>query len=283
VERAATVRPHVREGTLFQVAIVLLACLATFGAARLQLGRVRKHRDQLTSVVAERERALESLDRSRATLSRLSQGLLTAQDAERRRIASELHDDVTQRLAALAIQAELVEARLDSDPERSRSQLSDIVAMAQQLAGDVQDLSRRLHPVGLQTLGLSQAIQRECDAFTRRGGPVVEVCAGLSGDELSTETSMAVFRVLQESLRNVEKHARATALEVLIEARDGEVTLRVADTGRGFDVANGAPTGLGLVTMRERATAVGGRLTVTSEPGAGTVVELHAPVESRPT
>ena len=267
--------PHrFTETRTFFVGVVLAACLLTLGVARVQVRRARARADELA-------RTQTSLSRSQAELRRLSRDLLSAQEKERQRISAELHDDVTQRLAALAIQAELVEARLGQAGARTREQLHDMAAMAQQLAGDVQQLSRRLHPVGLRTLGLAEAIRQECDAFTRRGGIPVELEDHVASDEVGEDVATAAFRIFQESLHNVEKHAGAGAVNVSVELVDGDLVVSIADTGRGFDRRNGEDDGLGLVTMKERAASVGGRLTIDSHPGDGTTVELRAPVTRR--
>ena len=227
--------------------------------------------------MTQRETALRSLADSQSNLSRLSRDLLTAQDAERSRISAELHDDVTQRIAALAMQAEVVESQLGVDEERSRRQLGEVVHIAQQLAGDVQQLSRRLHPLGLRTLGLQEAIRRECEAFERRGGVAVDLASEAGDVELESETEIAVFRILQESLHNIEKHAQATVVEVTTERAGEDLLLRVADRGRGFAETE-AETGLGLLTMRERAASVGGQVQLNSSVGQGTTLELRVPV-----
>jgi len=274
---AVVVPARFTETAAFLVCLVLVASGLTFGAARVQLRRSRAREAHLEELVTQRETALRSLADSQSNLSRLSRDLLTAQDAERSRISAELHDDVTQRIAALAMQAEVVESQLGVDEERSRRQLGEVVHIAQQLAGDVQQLSRRLHPLGLRTLGLQEAIRRECEAFERRGGVAVDLASEAGDVELESETEIAVFRILQESLHNIEKHAQATVVEVTTERAGEDLLLRVADRGRGFAETE-AETGLGLLTMRERAASVGGQVQLNSSVGQGTTLELRVPV-----
>jgi signal transduction histidine kinase len=275
--RRFEIEAELHETPAFLVGVVLVIGLGAFGFAELRIRKARERAERLERLHAERDRAERALSQSQAVLSRLSRGLLVTQESERRRISSELHDDVTQRIAALAIQAEIVEARLDSGSEHTREQLQGIVTMAQQLAGDVQQLSRRLHPVGLRTLGLSEAIRQECAAFTRRSGVEVEVTEDVASDEVPEDLAVAAFRILQESLHNIEKHAQASEVSVGIEIESGELLLCVRDSGTGFDSERGPETGLGLVTMHERAASIGGKLSVVSRPGEGTEVCLRAP------
>lgn len=246
----------------------------------LEIGENRELNVRFTALgfsSPERERAERSLSKTQVELRRLSQELLTSQDTVRRRLSRELHDDLSQRLAALAIQAQVVRRRLGDGNAQTCEQVDDIVEMSRQLAIDVQQLSRRLHPIGLRSLGLAEAVRQECDAFARRGGVDVEVEENIASDEVSEEVSVAAFRILQESLHNVEKHARASAVKVRVVVEHGELVVSIADRGQGFDTENGSDAGLGLITMRERAASIAGELSVTSSPGGGTTVCLRVP------
>ncbi len=277
VAESFEVEHRFHETTAFLVGIALLGALGALVLTEFRLKRSRARTAELVQLVAERERAERSLSKSRAELRRLSQELLTSQDTERRRLSRELHDDLSQRLAALAIQAQVVRRRLGDSSDQTREQVDDIVEMSRQLAIDVQQLSRRLHPVGLRSLGLAEAVRQECDAFARRGGVDVELEENIASNEVSEEVSVAAFRILQESLHNVEKHARASAVKVRVVVEDGELVVSISDRGRGFDTENGSDAGLGLITMRERAASIAGELSVTSSPGGGTTVCLRVP------
>jgi signal transduction histidine kinase/ligand-binding sensor domain-containing protein len=277
LSQSFSIEARFHETTAFLIGIALLGALGAFGLAEFRLKRSRARTAALVQLVEERERAESSLSRSRSELRRLSRELLLKQEAERRHLSRELHDDLSQRLAALAIQAEIAESRLEDSVDRTRNRLHDIVEMTQQLAGDVQQLSRRLHPVGLRTLGLAEAIRQECSAFTRRGGVDIEIEENVASDEIPEKTAIAAFRILQESLHNIEKHARASGVEVRVVMEGDDLIVSISDHGQGFDIENGADVGLGLVTMRERAASIGAQLSIVSRPGGGTTVCLRAP------
>ncbi len=270
------------ETTGFLVAIIVLLGAAAFGLAEFRTRSSRARADELEVLHSQREQAKRELSRSQATLSRLARAMLVTQESERRLISSELHDDVTQRVAALAIHLEVVLARSESVAGTDKGQLQSIVEAAQQLAGDVQQLSRRLHPVGLRTLGLSEAVRQECDAFTRRSQIEVQLSDQLASEGIQEDVSVAIFRILQESLHNIEKHAQASCVEVELERQDNNLLLNVRDDGRGFEAGGERETGLGLVTMQERAAGQGGQLRLTSKPGMGTLVQLVVPGRTNP-
>ena len=275
--RAFSIEARFHETTTFLVVMAALVALGAFALAERRVKRSRARTAELVRLVEDRERAQYSLSRGQSVLRRLSRELLTSQESERRRLSRELHDDVTQRLAALAIQAELAEAQLEKTTGRNHDQLRDIVEKAQQLAGDVQLLSRRLHPVGLRTLGLSEAIRQECDAFTRRSGVAAEVRAAIASEDVPENVAVAAFRILQESLHNIEKHAATGRVRIEAAMDSDHLVLSISDQGRGFDPEAEDEAGLGLVTMRERAASIGGELSIVSRSGEGTTVRLSVP------
>jgi signal transduction histidine kinase len=201
----------------------------------------------------------------------LSGRLLTAQEDERRRLARDLHDDLTQRLACLAIDAGKIER---SDPgsdngELGRSMRKELVRLSE----DVHALSYRLHPSLLDELGLVEALNAECDGFSRRESIPVEFKPRDVPREVPPQTALCLFRVAQESLRNVARHARASAVEVSLRCVDGGLEMAVSDNGAGFDPGNGrAQRSLGLASMKERIDLLGGELDIESAPGHGTAI-----------
>lgn len=212
----------------------------------------------------------------------LNRRLLTASEQERRRLARELHDDVTQRLARLAIDGAQLE-RLGISPDglgtlhRMREELG-------RLGRDVHSLSRRLHPSILDDLGLVEAIRAETERAGRPGGLAFDLHLGEEPAGLSADARLGLFRVAQESLRNVVRHARAKRVEVRLESRPDGVELRVRDDGVGFDPEErGARAGLGQVSMRERLHLLDGRLAVESARGRGTTVTAWVPIREAET
>ena len=199
--------------------------------------------------------------------------LLTAHEDERRRLARELHDDLTQRLARLAIDA----SRL----ERTAGPGSDAAAMREdlvRLSEDVHALSYRLHPSVLDDLGLVEALRAECDRIARAGDVRVSVEATDVPVRVPDDAQLCLFRVAQEALNNASRHARASSIKVLLQPSGRGLQLAVSDDGTGFD-AHRAPAkaSLGMASMRERVRAVQGRLGIESTPGRGTTVTAWVP------
>ena len=210
--------------------------------------------------------------------SMLAGRLLSAHEDERRRLARDLHDDVSQRLARLAIDAGRMERRAQPDPPEGM-----VGAMREELvrlSEDVHALSYQLHPAILDELGLAEGIKAECSRLSRQQSiPVNLEVEGLPR-KLPTEPSLCLFRVAQEALRNAVRHARARAVTVSLSKAGRGVQLVVKDNGRGFDTSrDDAPPSLGQVSMRERVRLVGGRLRVESALGEGTTVTAWGPLE----
>jgi signal transduction histidine kinase len=220
----------------------------------------------------------ESLRRAHDELRLLAGNLLQAQEEERRRIAREMHDDWTQRLALLAIDA----AKLEGQLAGSAGALLQLQAMREGLVGlseDVHALSRQLHPSILDDLGMVDALRSECASFTQRGGIAVEYRPGTVPASLPKDTALCLYRAAQEALRNIAKHAGTAQAWVSLGTVGRELVLRVEDRGAGFVVgAVRSRAGLGLSSMEERVRLVRGDLSVESEPGRGTLVTIRVPL-----
>jgi two-component sensor histidine kinase len=203
--------------------------------------------------------------------------LVTAHEDERRRLARELHDDVTQRLAGLAIEAASIESR-------TRGSANGDVAHAireglVELSEDVHALSYRLHPSVIEDLGLGEALQVECERVSRQGQLRVALDAGGAPKKLPADVALCLFRVAQEALRNVERHAHATSVEVSVARRGGGVALAVRDDGKGIDDTVDSPRGrLGVASMRERVRLLGGKFAIESERAKGTAILAWVPL-----
>jgi signal transduction histidine kinase len=219
----------------------------------------------------------DALDAAHGELRQLTTRLLHAQEDERARIARELHDDIVQRLASLAIDIARVK-KLDDDDNRTAA-LEALHGRLAVLSEDVHGLSRRLHPSRLEDLGLDTAVVAECRGFFERGGPPVDLDVRGAWADVPAPTRLAVFRVVQESLRNIARHARADHVSVRLHRQDDRVVVDVVDDGCGFsrDAVAFRP-GLGLSSMAERMRLLGGELHVVSTPGAGTTI--HAEVRA---
>jgi signal transduction histidine kinase len=230
---------------------------------------------QVEEALRARER---SLRQTREGLRKLAAKLLHAQEEERRRIAREMHDDWTQRLALLGIDMSKLEKHLGA-PETALPLLRRMQEQLVGLSEDVHALSRQLHPSILDDLGLVEALRSECASFSRREGITVAYRPQELAGPVPKDAALCVYRVAQEALRNIAKHAAVKEARVSLAATGGELVLRVEDDGAGFDPAglHGQP-GLGLSSMEERVQLVKAQLSVTSAPGRGTTVVVRVPL-----
>ncbi len=204
---------------------------------------------------------------------------LRAAEEERRRIARELHDDTAQRLAAILLRLRLV--RTERSALERDMLLEEIRGDLLEAAEGVRRIARGLRPPALEDAGVIAAIRAHVRSRVENGGPQVDVDADAVDDWLDDEGKLVLYRIVQEALSNVLRHAEASHIEIRIDVREDRVLALVADDGRGFDPVQGPRDdgrGLGLLGMRERASLVGGRVTVESAPGAGTRVRLEIPV-----
>lgn len=225
--------------------------------------------------ITERKEAEETLRLQNFQLEELTAKLLTAQEHERQRIARELHDDITQRLAALAVDlGSLVRACPPEPPLQAR--LREAQDTAGQLADDVHNFAYRLHPSLLEHLGLEAAIRDHVDEFRRRTGLAIRYVQRGVPRSIPIETATCLYRVTQESLQNVQKHASASNVLVRLLGTARGVGVCVRDNGKGFVYGPGnvCSTGLGLVSMEERIRLMKGTFRLRTQPGKGT--EIHA-------
>ncbi|HEX4998618.1 MAG TPA: PAS domain-containing sensor histidine kinase, partial [Terriglobia bacterium] len=202
--------------------------------------------------------------------------LLQAQDEERARLARELHDDISQRLAFLAMEAD----SMIPTPAGHIHTVTDIREGLTRLAADVHELAYKLHPSMLERLGLNGALAAECERFSKQQDSIaVSARLGKIPDTIRRESALCLLRIAQEALRNIDRHARASTADVTLSFVDGGVRLAVADTGVGFDAASGTGrVSLGLASMKERARLLGGRLEIQTAPGSGTTVLAWIPL-----
>ena len=240
----------------------------------------------LAGVAIEHTKAKEALQQSESALRQshselqnLTAKLFFAREEERRRLARELHDDLTQRLAVLAIEAGKLEKDSQSDPFAISARLRKIKEQVVQLSTDVHGISRQLHSSILDDLGLVDALESECAVFSEREGVQVDFTADQVPPALPQDVSLCLYRIAQESLRNIAKHARVKEARVRVGGVNGCIVLSIQDSGVGFDRerARRKPS-LGLASMEERVRLIGGTLSVDSRPGRGTMVEVRKPL-----
>jgi PAS domain S-box-containing protein len=228
--------------------------------------------------VAEIARDITEQERAEQVLTSVSRRLIHAQEQERARIARELHDDIGQRVALLAVEL----ARLPGEPDRLHETLS--IRLREQVVGianDIQALSHELHSSKLELLGIAVAMKGFCQEFASQQQVDVDFVARDVPGKLSPEVSLCLFRVLQEALHNASKHSRVRHFAVQLRGARDEIHLLVSDAGVGFDLqAARTDPGLGLVSMEERLKLVSGELSIDTQPGRGTTIHAHAPYRS---
>lgn len=212
-------------------------------------------------------------------LARVSRHILETEEAARRRMSRELHDRIGQSLATLNLNLDLLRAGIELHAGREAlARLDDAHALVEETTRQARDLMAELHPPALEDFGLAAALRVHAEAFGARVGLRVAVSGDEFAPRLPAATELALFRIVQESLANAAKHAKARAIDIRLDGDTRRARISVRDDGRGFDAARAAEAraSWGLTIMRERASAVGAELRVTSSPGAGTQVTVEA-------
>jgi PAS domain S-box-containing protein len=214
------------------------------------------------------------------TLSELSGRLITSQEEERRRVARELHDNIGQEIALLAVQAQRIDSGVSETEHTTHSDVHELYKRIKEIAAKVSNLSHRLHSSELEFLGLAVAVERLCRDFGRQYGIDVNHQIQTLPRHLDGGISLCFYRLVQEALQNVVKHSRASRVDLSLFCNNGELLLTIVDNGQGFEtVTKSFRSGLGLVSMRERVKLIGGFLDITSHIGQGT--RLQASVSLR--
>ncbi len=201
---------------------------------------------------------------------------MDAQELERRRLARELHDETGQALTSLLLGLRAVE---EADEDERRKRLAEVRELAVATLQDVRRLAVELRPKALDDFGLVPALERLVATFTEQTGIRVDLEQTLGGTRLPPETETALYRITQEALTNVVKHAHATRVSIVLTRKDASVTAVIEDDGRGFDPGSTREGGYGLLGMRERVELIGGRLDIEAND-AGTTVVAEVPVLS---
>jgi signal transduction histidine kinase len=213
-------------------------------------------------------------------LADVSRRLIEAQEQERSRIARELHDDIGQRLALLAVELEQLHQNAPDLPE-VRSRMGELLKQASELASDIQTLSHELHSTKLEYLGAAGAMRDLCRELGEQTKVKIDFKSQDLPNPLPPNISLCLFRVLQESLRNALKHSGAPQVEVELRGTPQEIHLVVSDRGVGFESkASKASPGLGLVSMEERLKLLKGIISIESRPKHGTTVHARVPLSS---
>jgi PAS domain S-box-containing protein len=219
--------------------------------------------------VTERKKAEEAM-------LGINRRLIEAQERERTRIGRELHDDINQRLALLAMELE----NLRENPSRVRRRAQELWQRTHEIATDVQALSHELHSTKLEYLGVVAGMRSWCKEFAERQNLEIDFVADVAGN-LPSEIGLTLFRILQEALHNAVKHSGVKRMEVQLSERTNEIHFIIRDSGKGFELETALQgKGLGLTSMRERVRLVNGSIAIDSRPMGGTTIEVSVPLAS---
>jgi two-component system CheB/CheR fusion protein len=224
----------------------------------------------------------EILRHSQEQLRTLTAGLVEAQEEERRRVSQELHDDISQRLAALAIQLEVLHQAHGISPDELHRKLGELQKQMEALSEDLRRTARNLHPFMLTHLGLEPAVRAYCEEFSKLRKIKVRFTVRALPETIPPGVALCVYRVVQEALGNVAKHAGAKRALVSISGVDDILHLAIRDDGCGFDLDQARGKGLGLISMEERVRHLGGAFSISVKPGDGACVEIRIPLETNP-
>jgi len=230
--------------------------------------------DRLLSIVRDVTESKRAMELNR----HLAQRLIASQEAERQRIARELHDDVSQRIAILNAEVDLMAAQAGSEAARAR--LRTLAAQIRDIATDVHDISYALHPSWLESLGLVAGLKSLCrDASKLRNLRVYFTHTQIPG-ALEPDVSLCIYRIVQEALHNIARHSQAEEANVSVTCNDGHMALRITDLGVGFNPSQ-LRSGLGLASIRERVAVVNGQLSIDAAEGGGAQITVEIPLGSQ--
>ncbi len=230
---------------------------------------------QLASALRQRAEQARSRERELRLLYEQAQELVSLQ--ERQRLARELHDSVSQALYAIGLGAHTAREAIASDSEQALASIDYVLALAEAGLAEMRALIFELRPESLEIEGLVAALTKQVAVLRTRYKLNVEADLGEEPD-LSMEMKHALYRIAQEALHNIVKHARASVVVLQLARQANEIILQVRDNGRGFDQAGHFPGHLGLRSMHERVSKMGGTLTIESIPGQGTCVGVRMPI-----
>jgi two-component system sensor histidine kinase UhpB len=229
------------------------------------------------SDITARKHAEEAMRESEQKLRLLAGSLLTAQEDERRSLARELHDDITQQLAFLSMELGKLAGEMSDSTARGR--IHEIQEQALRASSEVRRLSHGLHPSVITDFGLSVALEEFCEDFERVHGVSVEFEELVEDSNLTDSEATCLYRVAQEGMRNAITHGSASEIRVSLALVDAGVELKVADNGGGFEADQvKGKAGLGITSMTERVRLSGGRLSIVSSRGQGTEITAWVPL-----
>ena len=248
------------------------------------LDPLREIAQEVARITSENASLLQRLGEGEKRFRLISKGILRVQEAERGRISRELHDGVGQALTALKIQLQLLEESAVREESALSPRLADLRELADHALDEVRQISHLLRPQMLDDLGLLPTLRWLARSVQRRTGIDVQIVSEGMEERADPDVDNLIFRLVQEALTNVAKHARTPRAQVHLRRAGGRLFLKVEDGGAGFDAAEflistDEERGFGLRGMRDRVHLFAGRFTLTSHPGEGTTLEVEVPLE----
>ena len=299
-----TITPPFWETWWFRILGALSLVVIVFFGYRIKTKNIQAQKEVLEVEVAERTEQLQNarddledkvdertkeLDKSRGQYRQLAQRLLNVQDEERERFSRDIHDSLGQYLATLALQNGLIKKRAhDLTPEEVIEELDEIDKSIREAIDECHRISFELSPPSLKELGIVQAINEVVTHFSEQTGVEIVFEESLNGKALTAEQDLTFFRILQESLNNIQKHASAKRIQVRLYEDDGNVRFSIEDDGSGFNMdeidrleLHESMRGLGLVSMRERVSNLNGQFEIVTKIGEGTKVLVGVPLQKR--
>jgi len=241
--------------------------------------RVQERTQELQAVNEALNSQKKELRNNAESLHKLTGRLIVAQEDEQRRIGRELHDGLAQNLAAIAINA----GRLEQAAEATEGEVKDGLHKIKEdligLSENVHSLSRQLHPSIVEDLGIASALQSLCEEIQQNEGIQIDYEENATPADVPNDRAICIYRVVQEALRNIVKHARATQTQVHLHSENGTLQFQVRDNGIGFILDEAKyRVGLGLHSMEERVWLIGGTVQVETAPGDGTTISVSIPL-----
>jgi signal transduction histidine kinase len=222
----------------------------------------------------------KQLKQAKESQRKLSGRLINAQEQERSRLAREIHDDFSQRLAVMALQLENIAEEVPLSYKEVHRQLHEVEDSASELGSELHALSYQLHSSTLENLGLVSAITAMCREFTAKNGVKANFTSDKVRENVDPDVALCAFRIVQEALRNVRKHSNAKIASVQLLHEGDKLVVRIRDDGHGFDLSqSNNREGLGIRSMEERTLSIGGNFKIRSEFGRGTTIEARVPLK----
>jgi PAS domain S-box-containing protein len=244
----------------------------------LSINIFHQEKDEFLQVLCQDLSEREAAEETRR-LKKISEMMMTFQEEERKHIARELHDHIGQNLAALKISLDMMKSRIPDSEKSILRELEEIVVLSEKIIADVRRTYSTLRPASLEELGLTRCLKHEIAYLSSRSGLKIEFDGSGFKERLDPEKEIQIYRIIQEALTNIIKHAKAKKVQVTLSRKAGNILLAVRDDGHGFKPgAEKIEGGLGLLGIRERVDAAGGSIQIKSRPGRGTKISIKMPL-----